>query len=70
MATALVGGALALLLLNARATWLKPYLAGAPPWLSRLTTTGESVPYGVAIAIGALVAFPQSPLVRSLHASF
>jgi prepilin peptidase CpaA len=70
MATALVGGALALLLLNVRAAWLKPYLAGAPPWLARLTTTGEAVPYGVAIAIGALVAFPLSPLVRGLHGSF
>lgn len=70
MATALVGGALALLLLNVRAAWLKPYLAGAPPWLARLTTTGEAVPYGVAIAVGALVAFPLSPLVSGLHGSF
>jgi prepilin peptidase CpaA len=70
MATALVGGALALLLLNVRVAWLKPYLAGAPPWLARLATTGEAVPYGVAIAIGALVAFPQSPLVSSLHGTF
>lgn len=70
MVTALVGGGLALALLNVRASWLKPYLAGAPPWLVRLTTTGEAVPYGVAIAVGALVAFPGSPLVRGLHASF
>jgi prepilin peptidase CpaA len=70
MATALVGGGLALVLLNVRAAWLKPYLAGAPPWLARLTTTGEAVPYGVAIAVGALVAFPQSQLVHTLHASF
>ena len=70
MATALVGGGLALLLLNVRAAWLRPYLAGAPPWLARLTTTGEAVPYGVAIAVGGLVAFPQSTLVHGLHASF
>jgi prepilin peptidase CpaA len=70
MVTALAGGGLALLLLNARATWLKPYLAGAPPWLGKLTTTGEAVPYGVAIALGALVAFPQSPLPQGLHLRF
>ena len=70
LTTALAGGALALLLLNVRSAWLKPYLAGAPAWLGRLTTTGEAVPYGVAIAIGGLVAFPSSPLVRSLHPSF
>jgi len=70
MITALAGGALALLLLNVRATWLKPYLAGAPPWLDKLTTTGEAVPYGVAIAFGALLAFPQSSLLHGLHLSF
>ncbi len=70
MATALVGGGLALLLLNVRAAWLRPYLAGAPPWLARLTTTGEAVPYGVAIAVGALAAFPQTALVRAVHVSF
>ena len=70
MVTALAGGGLALLLLNARATWLKPYLAGAPPWLDKLTTNGEAVPYGVAIALGALVAFPQSSLLHGLHSTF
>jgi prepilin peptidase CpaA len=70
MVTALAGGGLALLLLNARATWLKPYLAGAPPWLDKLTTNGEAVPYGVAIALGALVAFPQSSLLHGLHLTF
>jgi prepilin peptidase CpaA len=70
MVTALAGGGLALLLLNARSTWLKPYLAGAPPWLDRLTTTGQAVPYGAAIALGALAAFPQSSLMRGLHISF
>jgi prepilin peptidase CpaA len=70
MVTSLAGGALALLLLNVRAAWLKPYLAGAPPWVARLTATGEAVPYGVAIAFGALIAFPQSPLLASLHVSF
>ncbi|HZC15887.1 MAG TPA: prepilin peptidase [Caulobacteraceae bacterium] len=70
MVTALAGGGLALLLLNARAAWVKPYLAGAPPWLSRLTTTGEAAPYGVAIALGALAAFPQSSLLQGLHLRF
>ncbi len=68
--TAIAGGGLALLLLNVRATWLKPHLAGAPPWLDKLTTSGEAVPYGVAIALGALVAFPQSSLLRGLHVGF
>jgi prepilin peptidase CpaA len=70
MVTALAGGGLALILLNVRSTWLKPYLAGAPAWLGRLTTTGQAVPYGVAIALGALAAFPQSTLMSGPHVSF
>ena len=70
IASALAGGALAILLLNVRATWLKPYLAGAPPWVAKLTTSGEAVPYGVAIAVGALIAFPGSALLRGLPLSF
>ena len=42
-------------------------LPSAPmPWLRRLLTPGENVPYGVAIAVGALMAFPESPVVRAL----
>ena len=64
--TALVGGGLAVLLLNARSSVVRAHLAGAPVWLERLTTPGADVPYGVAIAIGALAAFPQSGLLQSL----
>jgi prepilin peptidase CpaA len=70
MVTALAGGGLAVLLLNARSAWLKPYLSNAPAWLARLTTPGQAAPYGVAIAIGALAAFPQSPLMQAFHGNF
>jgi prepilin peptidase CpaA len=68
--TALAGGALAVLLMNARASWVQPYLDGAPGWLARLATPGADVPYGVAIATGALVAFPQCGLVQAFHGTF
>lgn len=58
--TAVAGGALAVLLLSLRAPPLRPLVALAPAWLGRLASPGENVPYGVAIAVGALVAFPQS----------
>jgi prepilin peptidase CpaA len=64
--TALAGGALAMGLLFARrltASWPVP----GPAWLQRLLTEGEGVPYGVAIAVGALMAFPESPVLRALH---
>jgi Flp pilus assembly protein protease CpaA len=34
----------------------------APAWARRLATPGESAPYGVAIAVGALAAFAVHPL--------
>jgi len=69
LVTALSGGGLAVLLLNARSAWVRPHLNGAPAWLGRLTTPGASVPYGVAIAAGALAAFPQCALVHGLQAA-
>ena len=63
--TAIAGGGLAVCLLFGRK--FAATLPRAPmPWLARLLTPGENVPYGVAIAVGALVAFPESPVVRAL----
>jgi prepilin peptidase CpaA len=59
-ATALSGGGLALLLLSLRSATLRPLVATGPAWFVRLAEPGESAPYGVAIAIGALTAFPAS----------
>jgi len=61
--TGLAGGGLALALLGLRSAWVRPYLLGGPRWFGRLTEPGESVPYGVAIALGALAAFPGSALL-------
>lgn len=68
--TAVAGGVLALLLLNLRSGRLAPFLANAPPWITRLGTRGENVPYGVAIAVGALVAFPDSEIAQVVLAGF
>jgi prepilin peptidase CpaA len=67
LVTALAGGGLAVLLLNARSTFVRAHLAGAPTWLDRLATPGADVPYGVAIAIGALAAYPQTSLLLNFH---
>jgi prepilin peptidase CpaA len=61
--TGVAGGALALALLGLRSMWLRPYVQSGPAWFGRLATPGENVPYGVAIAAGALAAFPASTLV-------
>ena len=37
-----------------------------PAWIRRLLEPTEALPYGVAIAVGALIAFPSSPVVQAL----
>lgn len=66
VATCLAGGALATGLLVLRSGYLRPYVVTGPAWVSRLAEPGEAVPYGVAIAIGALAALPASPFVAAL----
>ena len=63
--TAASGGALALALLVLRKTnsWLPLQM---PTWMRRLATPGENVPYGVAIAAGALAVFPTSPIAAAI----
>lgn len=68
--TALAGGAFAVLLLVARGQMVRAVLPASPGWVGRLTTPGEPAPYGVAIALGALIAFPTSELLRFVHTSY
>ena len=58
--TALAGGGLALALLALRSAPARILTTCGPAWLGRLATPGESVPYGVAIAVGVLAALPGS----------
>lgn len=64
--TGLAGGALALGLLGLRSGRVRALMPSGPAWFARLAQPGENVPYGVAIAVGALAAFPASALVARL----
>jgi prepilin peptidase CpaA len=64
--TAIAGGALAVCLLAARkATYLSLATRG-PAWVGRLLEPKGDVPYGVAIAFGALAAFPASAICQAI----
>ncbi len=65
VSTAIAGGAFTLLLMWSRET-ASPLASLGPSWLARLLKPGGDVPYGVAIAIGALIAFPESPFIAAL----
>ncbi|WP_308494330.1 A24 family peptidase [Microvirga aerophila] len=63
--TALFGGALTLIILQFRSIGLPPqYLRSS--WIARLHSTNSGVPYGVAIAAGALFIFPNTAWMTAL----
>ena len=62
--TAIAGGVLCLMLIFAR-TQLRPYVQGVPTWVDTLMEPKGDIPYGVAICVGALMAFPSSILLAT-----
>ena len=61
----LLGGALTLLLLQFR-QWPLPHALASQGWLSRLHAKESGIPYGIALAIGALMIYPQTEWIRAV----
>ena len=61
--TGVYGGFFCLALIFARSQAMG-YAHKGPPWVERLLEPKGDIPYGVAIAAGALMAFPDSTLMR------
>jgi prepilin peptidase CpaA len=61
----LFGGALTLLLLQFR-QWPLPYALTGQAWLDRLHAKDSGIPYGIALAIGALVVYPDTDWVKAV----
>jgi len=61
----LFGGALTLLLLRVR-EWPLPYGLSRQAWLLRLHHKESGIPYGIALAIGALMVYPQTEWVQAI----
>jgi prepilin peptidase CpaA len=62
------GGALTLLLLQFR-QWPLPYVFGGQAWLLKLHAKETGIPYGIALAIGALVVYPDTDWVKAIDLS-
>lgn len=58
---ALAGGALGLVILLAR-RYALPQALASQPWIVRLHEPRGAIPYGIALALGGMIAFPQSQL--------
>jgi prepilin peptidase CpaA len=61
----LFGGALTLLLLQFR-QWPLPYPFAGQAWLSKLHAKESGIPYGIALAIGALMVYPETEWIRAV----
>src|ERR1700709_2800907 len=61
----LFGGALTILLLQFR-QWPLPYPLASQPWLNRLHDKQSGIPYGIALAIGALMVYPETEWIRAV----
>jgi prepilin peptidase CpaA len=61
----LFGGALTLLLIQLR-QWPLPHPLASQPWLLRLHAKEGGIPYGIALAIGALMIYPDTEWVKAV----
>ncbi|HMK79679.1 MAG TPA: prepilin peptidase [Xanthobacteraceae bacterium] len=61
----LFGGLLTLAILRFRAVPLPRLLAGQP-WAQRLHRMDTGIPYGIALALAALMIYPDTPWMKSL----
>jgi prepilin peptidase CpaA len=61
----LFGGALTLLLLQFR-QWPLPYSLAGQAWLLKLHAKESGIPYGIALAIGALMIYPETEWIRAV----
>ena len=61
----LFGGALTILLLQMR-QWPLPYALTGQTWLLRLHAKESGIPYGIALAVGALMIYPETDWVKAV----
>ncbi|MGA2057745.1 MAG: prepilin peptidase [Bradyrhizobium sp.] len=61
----LFGGVLTLVLLQFR-QWPLPYALAGQPWLLKLHAKESGIPYGIALAVGALVIYPETEWIKAV----
>ena len=61
----LFGGVLTLLLLQFR-QWPLPYPFAGQDWLLKLHAKNSGIPYGIALAIGALMIYPETEWIKAV----
>jgi prepilin peptidase CpaA len=59
LVAAVIGGALTLLILQAR-KWPLPLFLARQPWIARLHAMETGIPYGIALAAAGLIVYPDT----------
>jgi prepilin peptidase CpaA len=59
LVASILGGALTLVLLQAR-KWPLPRLLARQPWIVRLHAVETGIPYGIALAAAGLIVYPDT----------
>jgi len=68
LTAAFLGGILTLLILKMRSMPLPEAISGVD-WIARLYRADEGIPYGIALAIAALMVYPQTPWMQHVFSS-
>ncbi len=63
--SSLFGGALTFAMIGFR-DWPLPYALGSQQWLQRLHSKDSGIPYGIALATGALMIYPQTEWIMGM----
>jgi prepilin peptidase CpaA len=64
----LFGGALTLIMLQFR-QWPLPYALAGQSWLLKLHAKESGIPYGIALAVGALMIYPETDWIKAVDLS-
>ena len=67
MVASIIGGLMTLMLLQLKHMPLPSPLA-AQPWINRLHSLENGIPYGIALAAAGLSVYPETPFMRALVA--
>jgi prepilin peptidase CpaA len=69
LVAAIIGGALTLLILQAR-KWPLPNVLARQPWIARLHAVETGIPYGIALAAAGLIVYPDTIFMQAIANAF
>jgi prepilin peptidase CpaA len=65
LVASIIGGALTLLILQAR-KWPLPQFMARQPWIARLHAVETGIPYGIALAAAGLIVYPDTIFMQAV----